>query len=169
MKICIYEKIRIRPYTFDKEIFASIFCPMCRSDPNVIMTPMLLQSIVVIGRPLAQAGRPTIDKARQYLQHDDLEGALRYWVTLIYSEPGLEPLKQQWLKSRMALPPETVRSFFDPDPEMALESHLHAVRVPTLVMHGEQDRNVPIDEGRKLAENIPNSRFTPFKAGDTCP
>lgn len=46
---------------------------------------------------------------------------------------------------------------------MAVEPHLQAVRVPTLVMHGRQDRNVPIDEGRKLAEHIPNSRFYAFK------
>lgn len=43
-----------------------------------------------------------------------LERLCQDFRILIFSESGLEPLKQQWLKTRMALTPETIRSFFDP-------------------------------------------------------
>ena len=33
------------------------------------------------------------------------------------------------------------------------------VRAPTLVVHGDADRMVPIDNGRRLAEAIPDARL----------
>jgi pimeloyl-ACP methyl ester carboxylesterase len=36
---------------------------------------------------------------------------------------------------------------------------LPTLRVPTLVVHGEEDRNVPVVYGRWMAEQIPGARF----------
>jgi pimeloyl-ACP methyl ester carboxylesterase len=36
---------------------------------------------------------------------------------------------------------------------------LHLIKVPTLVVHGEEDIMVPIEFGRKLAAGIANSEF----------
>ena len=38
-------------------------------------------------------------------------------------------------------------------------SALHDVRVPTLVMHGDQDKLVDISGGRRTADSIPGARF----------
>jgi pimeloyl-ACP methyl ester carboxylesterase/DNA-binding CsgD family transcriptional regulator len=38
------------------------------------------------------------------------------------------------------------------------------VSVPTLVLHGGQDANVPFEEGRQLAALIPNARFVPLNS-----
>jgi 3-oxoadipate enol-lactonase len=43
---------------------------------------------------------------------------------------------------------------------------LPAIRVPTLVVHGEEDHLIPIENGRRLASRIPRARFEPIsKAG----
>jgi class 3 adenylate cyclase/pimeloyl-ACP methyl ester carboxylesterase len=123
----------------------------------------LVQQLVLVGTPLAQQGRGTIDRAQEFLRRDDLEGAVRYWASIILTEPGLEPLVERFVKARLALPKETMLSFFDPDAEMDVVPLLDAVRVPTLVMHGTEDRNVPFEVGRYLAEHIPGAQLYAFK------
>jgi pimeloyl-ACP methyl ester carboxylesterase len=124
--------------------------------------PALVQGLVLVGTPLAQQGRRSIDRAQEFLHNNDLEGALRFWAALILSEPGLDALAEQFVKARLALPKETILSFFDPDPEMDIDPLLGAVSVPTLVMHGTEDRNVPIEVGRYLAQHIPGAQFYAF-------
>jgi class 3 adenylate cyclase/pimeloyl-ACP methyl ester carboxylesterase len=124
--------------------------------------PALVQGLVLVGTPLAQQGRRSIDRAQEFLRTNDLEGALRFWAALILSEPGLDALAEQFVKARLALPKETILSFFDPDPEMDIDPLLGAVSVPTLVMHGTEDRNVPIEVGRYLAQHIPGAQFYAF-------
>ncbi|MFB6374677.1 MAG: alpha/beta fold hydrolase, partial [Bradymonadaceae bacterium] len=41
----------------------------------------------------------------------------------------------------------------------SIQSELPNIEVPTLVMHGEQDRAIPIEEGRDLADSIPSAEF----------
>jgi pimeloyl-ACP methyl ester carboxylesterase len=125
--------------------------------------PALVQGLVMVGTPLAQQGRRPIDRAQEFLRNNDLEGAIRFWSSLIFSEPGLESLVEQFVKDRLAQPRETILSFFDPDPEMDIAPLLGAVSVPTLVMHGTEDRNVPLAAGRSLAEHIPGAQFYAFE------
>lgn len=35
------------------------------------------------------------------------------------------------------------------------------IRAPSLVIHGEQDRLIPVDQGRRVAEALPDSRWVP--------
>ena len=51
--------------------------------------PALVQGLVMAGTPLAQQGRRPIDQAQEFLRNNDLEGAVRFWGSLIFSEPGL--------------------------------------------------------------------------------
>ena len=39
---------------------------------------------------------------------------------------------------------------------------LHRIRVPTLVVHGEQDRLIPVQNGRIVARRIRGARFIPL-------
>ncbi len=43
--------------------------------------------------------------------------------------------------------------------ETDLRSRLGAVAVPTLVLHAEEDRIIPVGAGRELAEGIPNAKL----------
>jgi pimeloyl-ACP methyl ester carboxylesterase len=44
-----------------------------------------------------------------------------------------------------------------------------AVRVPTLVLHRRDDRLVPVEQGRRIAEHIPNARFIELAGADHFP
>lgn len=43
-----------------------------------------------------------------------------------------------------------------------LTPRLSEIQVPTTIIHGEADRLIPIENGRKLFNGIPNSRFVVF-------
>jgi len=46
-----------------------------------------------------------------------------------------------------------------------LATHLAEITAPTLVIHGQQDRILPLDNGRQLAARIADARFMPLKGG----
>lgn len=46
---------------------------------------------------------------------------------------------------------------------------LPLVQAPTIVMHGRDDRFIPIEHGRWMAERIPDARFIEFDGGDHLP
>ena len=48
-------------------------------------------------------------------------------------------------------------------PDTEIRPLLPTIRVPTLVLNGEVDRNVPVEAGRYLAEHISGARFHAFK------
>lgn len=47
--------------------------------------------------------------------------------------------------------------------DWGVESKLKEIRVPTLVMHGDQDWIIPLEEGRKLGTGISNSKMHVFE------
>lgn len=44
-------------------------------------------------------------------------------------------------------------------------ARLSAITAPTLVLHGQQDRILPLDNGRRLADGIAGARFVPLPGG----
>ena len=54
-------------------------------------------------------------------------------------------------------------SFFDRDPDMDIRPLLAAIRVPTLIAHGTEDRQVPFAAAEYLAAHIPGAQLYPFK------
>ena len=56
-----------------------------------------------------------------------------------------------------------IRSFFvENDPDRDLRPLLSRVTVPTLVIHGEEDRLNPLELGRYIADQIPGAQFYAF-------
>ena len=66
-------------------------------------------------------------------------------------------------KRWLGMPRETILSFYDPDPEMDIRPLLSAIGVPTLVVHGTEDRQVPFAAAEYLAAHIPGAQLYPFK------
>jgi pimeloyl-ACP methyl ester carboxylesterase len=66
------------------------------------------------------------------------------------------------VQQALRLPRETVLSFYAPDPARNIDAVLPQVQVPTLVVHGTEDRRVPFEEGRQLATRIPRARLYPM-------
>jgi pimeloyl-ACP methyl ester carboxylesterase len=114
-----------------------------------------------VGRstPEAQAlllGEPPTDRASAIARH--LEGIRTYGSPDFYDEERLT-----------AVAGEAYDRSFTPDGQarqvMAIivapnrTAALRDVRVPTLVMHGDQDKLVDISGGRRTADSIPGARF----------
>jgi pimeloyl-ACP methyl ester carboxylesterase len=66
------------------------------------------------------------------------------------------------LKGWLDMPRETALSFFDRDPDMDIRPLLSAIRVPTLIAHGTEDRQVPFAAAEYLAAHIPGAQLYPF-------
>ena len=66
---------------------------------------------------------------------------------------------------RRSASPGAVESLSRMNAEIDVRHVLPVIRVPTLVVHGDDDRQVPFARGRYLAERIPGARLVPFAGG----
>ncbi|MFQ5936788.1 MAG: alpha/beta fold hydrolase, partial [Acidiferrobacterales bacterium] len=79
-------------------------------------------------------------------------------------EPGCQKLIERFTQfwSRILL--ETQKNFFTlDDPSRDVRALLPALGVPTLVLHGEADRLIPVEIARWVGEQIPGAQFYAFK------
>jgi len=70
---------------------------------------------------------------------------------------------------RRSTTPETSAKLLDLTYKMDVTRLLPRLRVPTLVLHRQQERSTPFRLGRELASLIPNARFVPLEGRDHLP
>jgi class 3 adenylate cyclase/pimeloyl-ACP methyl ester carboxylesterase len=130
--------------------------------------PHLFDKIVLIG------GAPSAPKppyfAESYLQgcrdaldRGDVEGLLRFHTAHALSEPEMVELRELVVRSRLLMPPETLLSFWDPDPTIDVTGILPEIAVPTLVTHGREDRLVLFQAAEELAARLSNAQLCVFE------
>ncbi len=124
--------------------------------------PAMLDRLVLVGTPKSYVPAPQ-GRFHEARTRGDLEAGLRSFWPTVYSEPGTDDLAAQALQRCLNLPPATILNFFGDDPERDIVPLLGRVRVPTLVIHGTEDRRVPFENARYLAEHIPGARLLPFE------
>jgi pimeloyl-ACP methyl ester carboxylesterase len=89
---------------------------------------------------------------------------MRLFYSGAFSELGSRNLTEVFMHMMRQQSPEIIRDFFTRnDPGGELRPLLPTLRVPTLVLHGEEDRLVPVEAGRYLADHIPEAQFYLFK------
>jgi class 3 adenylate cyclase/pimeloyl-ACP methyl ester carboxylesterase len=132
--------------------------------------PELVRRLVLIGAPTdigatdSPAQRPDyLNATAAFLANEDFEGLMRYHIRRVFSEPDVADLAASRLERWLQMPRETVLSFYDRDPDMDIRPLLSAIRVPTLVVHGTEDRQVPFAAAEYLAAHIPGAQLYPFK------
>ena len=132
--------------------------------------PELLRRLVLIGAPTdigsgdSPARRPDfLNAVAAFLATDDFEGLMRYHIGRVFSEPDVADLAARRALRWLDMPRETIRSFYDRDPEMDIRPLLPAIRVPTLIAHGTEDRQVPFAAAEYLAAHIPGAQLYAFK------
>jgi class 3 adenylate cyclase/pimeloyl-ACP methyl ester carboxylesterase len=133
------------------------------------MHPELLRRLVLIGAPtdIGSSDSPAqrldhLNAIAGFLAADDFEGLMRYHIGRVFSEPDVADLAASRLKGWLGMPRETALSFFDPEPDMDIRPLLPAIRVPTLIAHGTEDRQVPFAAAEYLAAHIPSAQLYPF-------
>lgn len=138
--------------------------------------PHLVEKLVLVGTHPARPGAADypvqVDPAfwqwrqqvRAKVQAGDYEEAMRIFSSYACSEPGTRNLIEMRMQAVRETPGEVIRDFFlVDDPRRELRPLLPTLQMPTLVLHGEADRLVPVDAGRYVADQIPDAQFGVFK------
>jgi len=115
--------------------------------------PALLAGLVLVGTPRSYS--PGLKgRFHEPFARGDVEGPMRLFWPTVHSEPGTEDLVEQAVQHCLRLPVATVLNFFDDDPERDIVPILERVRVPTLVIHGTDDRRVPFSNATELYRGL---------------
>jgi class 3 adenylate cyclase/pimeloyl-ACP methyl ester carboxylesterase len=79
-----------------------------------------------------------------------------------------DPGTKEWFggAERYSASPGTVRKLIEMESSVDVRAVLPAIRVPTLVLHRQEDPLVPVELGRQVAEAIPEARFVELQGGD---
>ena len=132
--------------------------------------PELVRRLVLIGAPtdIGASDSPAqrsdyLNTIAAFLASGDFEGLMRYHIGRVFSEPDVADLAASRLQRWLEMPRETVLSFYDRDPDMDIRPLLPAIRVPTLIAHGTEDRQVPFAAAEYLAAHIPGAQLYAFE------
>jgi pimeloyl-ACP methyl ester carboxylesterase len=131
--------------------------------------PDLLSALVTVDCPLLEGGFDGLESFSDYWvecprahERGDAEALLRILSAYMYTEPGAGELQRSLVERGLQLPRDTVLSFYDADPDVDVSGLLGRVRVPTLVVHGREDRIIPLAGAEYLSREIPGARLHVF-------
>jgi pimeloyl-ACP methyl ester carboxylesterase len=134
--------------------------------------PHLVEKLVLIGTPPAPSATPDCPGIDQefwqqvvgMIEAGDYARAIPFFWAREFSDPDSRDLVTTFVQASLEMPRQVFKVFFTaPDPGRDIRHLLPAVRVPTLVLHGEEDRIVPVQAGRWVARQIPGAEFYAFK------
>lgn len=133
--------------------------------------PEMISRLILVGCPLAPPHSGDVQTfSHEYLrqraeayEERDVEALLRIQNEFVYSEPGTEEVKRLALEHRLSLPPDTILSFYDADPEANVAPLLSRLPCPTLVVHGTEDRLISFATAEYLTKEIPNAQLYAFE------
>lgn len=103
--------------------------------------------------------------------YDTRWGTESFGVRALAPSLAEDPRFRRWHAQacRFAGTPASARAWFEITMEIDIRDVLPAIRVPTLVVHREQDRVIPIEAARYLAERIPDARLVELPGSDHYP
>ena len=94
----------------------------------------------------------------------DNAGLLKLWAPSVADDPVA---RDYW--NRMLVfggTPATAIAWLEMTQETDIRATLPAIGVPTLVLHRAEDRIVPVEHARYMAEHIPGARYVELPRGD---
>jgi len=133
----------------------------------------LVEKLILAGLgPAGGWGRPDAPHAdrmdmeffgrhRAALAADDWPAVVQNFIRQVAGgESGCQKLIERNIQVWNQIPRDALRNFFKlEDPTRDVRALLPAIRVPTLVLHGEVDRVNPVEQGRWAADQIPGAEF----------
>jgi pimeloyl-ACP methyl ester carboxylesterase len=89
------------------------------------------------------------------------------WMDSLYAETDHDPVDVTDFAAMMRAMggPGDVARFFDIDVKTDVRELLPSIRIPTIVVHRLEDRDMPIEHGKYLAEHIPGAEFVELPGG----
>ncbi len=93
------------------------------------------------------------------------------WIDLRMPSVADDPLIRQWWSKflRMSASASAAAALQRLNIEIDVRHVLPSIRVPTLILHAEKDRAVPVGAGRYMAACIPNAKFVEVDGIDHLP
>jgi class 3 adenylate cyclase/pimeloyl-ACP methyl ester carboxylesterase len=132
--------------------------------------PELMSQLITVGCPLVPGGFDGLESFSGYWvecpkahAREDVEGLLRILASYMFTEPGTVEIQRAFIERGLQLPPGTVLSFYDPDPDVDVSPLLEHMRVPTLVTHGRADQLIPFSGAEYLASELPDAELHGFE------
>jgi pimeloyl-ACP methyl ester carboxylesterase len=134
--------------------------------------PHLVEKLITVGAaptlPWAPDFPGQIDREfwaqrRALLEAGEYQRVFELHNPRVFSEPGCRNLIEVRLRLGRATPRDVFHNQFYPEPAEEIRHLLPDVRIPTLILHGEDDRLFPVEAGRYMAERIPGAQFYGFK------
>ena len=108
-------------------------------------------------RELAKA-RVFVDMARIGWGEED-HAFMQVWASLFQPGGGIDHLRSWTELQRLAIPAGSAPRFFEVAFDVDVLEAARRIECPTLVIHANGDRAVPVDEGRLLGRTIPGARY----------
>jgi pimeloyl-ACP methyl ester carboxylesterase len=133
--------------------------------------PDSIQKLILVGAGVGNLGVGTpfetasgwSEKYLEKLEREGIEAVATEIVREILPERGMEDVAEAYRRELAMLPRETWLNFMDPGPDVEVGQILRNVRVSTLVMHGTDDRSVPLAQGRYVADQIAGAALYLFE------
>jgi len=94
---------------------------------------------------------------------------VRYFMELAFPEPGTEYLKELGFRLYQKTPEEIAINVANNFSKEDLRPLLGKINIPTLILHGENDRADPLEGAKYMHEKIPGSKMYIFKGKGHCP
>jgi pimeloyl-ACP methyl ester carboxylesterase len=125
--------------------------------------PELVKSLVLIGLKSGLAAYGSwIEEFAESLAAGESERLARILTEQVFSEPDSTDLIEQHVRAMCAIAPETILWFFRNLPDFDASELSPKVSARTLIVHGTEDLNTPVEDGRLIASLMPNAAFRPF-------
>jgi pimeloyl-ACP methyl ester carboxylesterase len=117
--------------------------------------------------PPAKEDLPPIDEARTGSEWGSDARASGDLAVLAPSRQG-DPAFRDWFRKlgRYAGSPKATADLARMNRKIDVRSKLSSIQAPTLILHVRGDRDVPVAEGRELAERIAGSQFVELPGED---
>ncbi|HEX6651971.1 MAG TPA: adenylate/guanylate cyclase domain-containing protein, partial [Thermoleophilaceae bacterium] len=94
----------------------------------------------------------------------DNAGLLKLWAPSVADDPVAQELWNRMMV--FGATPATATAWLEMVEELDIRATLPAISVPTLVLHRTDDRIVPVEHARYMAEHIPGARYVELPGWD---
>lgn len=141
--------------------------------------PERVESLVLFGSTARLSAAPGYDAGIPLTTHDEVfEKLVARWGTRDSILPVLwlpelldDEVFMSWLPSyeRSCASPGDLKKLSKYIAEIDVREVMPAISAPTLVMHRDGDRVIPVAQGRYVAEHIPNARYIEYSGDNHTP
>ena len=104
------------------------------------------------------------ERIRQRVKHWGTGAMIKAGIPSLAADPDAVALFAKF--ERLSASPGALRAVMQMNALIDVRSILPSVRVPTLVLHRQNDALVPVEQGRQLAEQIPDAKIIEYPGAD---